>query len=258
MYHDIYSDDHAGYSNIGKSATSYHVSLSRFQEHISMYEQHGLKFISQTELNNNASNNAVLVTFDDGWLGSLTVGADFLESKSIPAVYFITTNFIGMDYFANAKEIQQAHSRGFIIGSHGVTHRMLSSLDATEIKKELSESKKILEDIISDEVICFSLPGGAGDKRVYQIAEELGYQYIYTSEIAINPTRKGIRRIARVGLMDKTSDETIHRWSGFDVAKEWRKKAVLSVPKNLLGMKNYSKLRRLILGETKENHYFKP
>lgn len=40
---------------------------------------------------------AALVTFDDGYRNNLTLAADILERKGIPAIVFLTTSYIGTD-----------------------------------------------------------------------------------------------------------------------------------------------------------------
>jgi len=51
---------------------------------------------------------------------------------------------------------------------------------------EWSSSKAILEEIISDEVICCSVPGGDADAKTYLTARQCGYKFIFDSEITMD------------------------------------------------------------------------
>jgi peptidoglycan/xylan/chitin deacetylase (PgdA/CDA1 family) len=66
------------------------------------------------------------------------------------------------------------------IGSHTVSHPVLSKMDEDDIKLELSESKRSLEENIGEEVISISYPSGdqnAYDERVIKLTEWSGYRF---------------------------------------------------------------------------------
>jgi len=202
---------------------------------------------------------AIGITFDDGWLWALDRGAAELAARSMPATFFITTGFLGRPFFATAANLKGLDPTLFTIGSHGSTHRMLSSLPPSDIRSELMDSKAVLEDITGRLVTALSIPGGAVDHRVVAIAAEVGYQAIFDSSIAVNPTAGGPHSIGRIGIDRLTSPERFTRWLRFDLRRERLRKAALSLPKRMLGMKAYSWTRRLLLGEFKrDQHFFKP
>jgi len=64
------------------------------------------------------------------------------------------------------------------IGSHTVNHPNLKELDDNEIKFELSESKRLLENSIGKKVMSIAFPDGSYDERIKKISRELGYKYM--------------------------------------------------------------------------------
>ena len=65
------------------------------------------------------------------------------------------------DVYLSIDEIKEISEMGFEIGSHGVSHTLLSRLDKKNQKEELSSSKKFLEHLISKEnlqVLIFFYP----------------------------------------------------------------------------------------------------
>ena len=80
----------------------------------------------------------------------------------------------------DASEIAEI-SKVCSVGSHGVTHRPLSRLSTGEIRSELHDSKRWLEDLAGYPVDTLSAPGGFLDSRVVRHALEAGYRLIGNS-----------------------------------------------------------------------------
>ena len=92
-----------------------------------------------------------------------------------------------------------------------------------------------------------------------QSAEAAGYDHIFSSEVGTNPTGLGRRNIARVGMKRATDLAALGRWLGGDLRREKARAAILALPKRLLGMRRYSKVRRALLGEAAgSEHFFEP
>ena len=68
------------------------------------------------------------------------------------------------------------------MGSHGVTHKKLKELSTKQIKKEISESKIWLENIVDKKIDTFSYPHGSFDNRAKDFLEEYEYKYAATSK----------------------------------------------------------------------------
>jgi hypothetical protein len=95
--------------------------------------------------------------------------------------------------------------------------------------------------------------------RVLDLAAAAGYDLIFTSALGINPTASGQRGIARIGVRQSTSLDTLRRWLSGNLRRETARAAVLALPKRLLGMRTYSRLRRTVLGEAVgREHLFEP
>ena len=82
------------------------------------------------------------------------------------------------DLYLSFDEIKQISEMGFEIGSHGVTHTLLSRLDKNSQKEELSSSKKFLEKLISKNIDSFCYPYGGKksyNKHTLELLKELNY-----------------------------------------------------------------------------------
>ncbi|MCC6907848.1 MAG: polysaccharide deacetylase family protein [Phycisphaerales bacterium] len=84
------------------------------------------------------------------------------------------------------EQVAELHARGHEIGSHTITHPILTQLDDGELLRELVESKDTLESWIGDEVSSFCYPNGDWDERVKAAALEAGYRVACTTTPGFN------------------------------------------------------------------------
>ena len=125
----------------------------------------------------------VEITSDDGG-GSALLLAEYLSTQGLRATFFIVTNWIGMKNFLTVEEIRAIHSMGHVVGSHSHTHSgPFCDLSEVELRREVVESRAVLEELLGVKVNTFSVPGGeilpATIKRLE--SSELGLSRIYTS-----------------------------------------------------------------------------
>lgn len=120
-----------------------------------------------------------------GLRGIIFVVVDFIGKKNLWDAHFLTPV-----YHMDKQQIVELSQRGWIIGSHGKTHRSFKLLDDAQIKYELEYSKKYLEDLTGKEVIHFSYPFGIYDKRAENFMKELGYKFAFSG---ISGTKKELK-----------------------------------------------------------------
>lgn len=123
------------------------------------------------------------LTIDDGG-GSNILFADLLYKFGIRGRFFITTSFIEKENFLSVEEIKYIRSLGHIIGSHSHSHSSpFCELSKKQIEHELSTSKKILENILKEDIQIFSVPGGeVRGKTLLDIAHSsCRFKNVYTS-----------------------------------------------------------------------------
>lgn len=241
MYHNVTRSGET-FDGIGTSVTRYFVTEEQFAHHLDSLAAHAAN-----------TPNAVTtrITFDDGWAGSFDAAGPLLERFGMTGTVFVTTGLIGQPHFADADTIRQAVAGGrFNVGSHGVTHRLIGELSDDEIRRELADSKQTLEEIIGQPVTTIAFPGGSYDRRVVQIARELGYSELHTSKVGLNrPTDDVIRRSA---ILSTTTASDVAAWARGEFGGTLRKQHVLDVAKTLLGRRLYATLRGRLLGSSND------
>jgi peptidoglycan/xylan/chitin deacetylase (PgdA/CDA1 family) len=128
------------------------------------------------------SGRLVLVTFDDGHISQYDAGVSILDRQGIWGTFFITTDWIGTTGYMERLHLLDLHKMGMSVQSHGRSHRYLDSLDTVGLREELGGSKRVLEDIIGEEVWCVSFPGGRYNERVVDVGQELGFRGFVSSD----------------------------------------------------------------------------
>jgi peptidoglycan/xylan/chitin deacetylase (PgdA/CDA1 family) len=68
------------------------------------------------------------------------------------------------------------------IGSHSVNHALMPNCNDEELRKEISGSKRDLEQWTGRQVRVFSYPNGSFDERTARVLAEAGYSLAFTTE----------------------------------------------------------------------------
>ena len=121
--------------------------------------------------------NLVVITFDDGYKDNLKI-AEVLKEFGYPVTIFVIAKEIGEDGFLSRKDIVSLLADKEVkvnIGSHTLTHAYLPDQERLAMKREISQSKSLLEEIFSQDVEVFSYPIGGFTKEALSDVEEAGY-----------------------------------------------------------------------------------
>jgi len=122
----------------------------------------------------------VVLTFDDGHKSNVRA-AHVVREHGAQATFFITKQLCeSHPKFMDDPEIVEV-SRLCSVGSHGVTHRPLPALPSEQLRAELVDSKRWLEDLVGGTVDTLSAPGGYLDPRVVRHALDAGYTLVGNS-----------------------------------------------------------------------------
>ena len=243
----------------------------------------------------------VLITFDDGYRNNLTIAAPILKELGIPAVFFVTTGYIGTNsvlwtdevylrvqnwtepvflgpgdtklflspdraernYTAHFvveacknicdaarleyieylrryspdvpvmvhREAQELMSwnevcslvkSGFDVGSHTVTHPILSQTSRERLRRELFESRSVIQDRTGTECAALAYPNGRAvdiSPDVLELTREAGYRLAFTISGKRCRPASDLMLIDRICPPGHTSLSTFALWAGG--AREW-------------------------------------
>lgn len=126
----------------------------------------------------------VTITFDDGFRNFHTRAFPILEEYGFQATVFLVTDFCGKynDWTGNPldlprsellswREIKELNDYGIEFGSHTRTHPDLTQIANAEARRELTESKSIIEEKLGTKVKTFAYPFGKFNRQIKKLAE---------------------------------------------------------------------------------------
>ena len=124
------------------------------------------------------------------WYGILSkevINLNYREQKDyLDKVFGNQFNFDYKDLIFDFDQLADLSKNNLIeIGSHTLTHAKLTSLNNDEIFKELSVSKKIIEEKIKKKVNFLAYPYGSTNEvndKIIKIAEQVGYQMAFSTK----------------------------------------------------------------------------
>jgi glycosyltransferase involved in cell wall biosynthesis/peptidoglycan/xylan/chitin deacetylase (PgdA/CDA1 family) len=82
----------------------------------------------------------------------------------------------GARLFLDEREVRELSRDGVAIGSHSMTHRILTRESLDVVDWELRQSKALLEGLIGSRVRLFSYPNGEATPQIEAKAAEIGYE----------------------------------------------------------------------------------
>lgn len=148
----------------------------------------------------------IILTFDDGYKDFFETVVPILNALNFSATVFILAGLIGSLACWRKKELQSlallgwdeihgAIDAGHEIGSHGLYHRNLNQLPKEELREEIFDSKRIIEENTRVSVESFSYPFCKNNKNVRNTVQEAGYKQAvgcgreYTYDFKVNRFR---------------------------------------------------------------------
>ena len=252
MYHEIYRPEERDGLK-GLTNPDYNTEVNVFRKQMTYLYAKRMKTLIIDELFSKESSHqgegAVCLTFDDGWRGNYLHAYPVLQEYGFKATFFIATDLIGKPFYMTWEDIKEMAASGMSIQSHTVTHRPLAHMGEERVLFELSESKRVIEGRLGQEVRHLSLPHGLKNGRTWPIAKGIGYKSICTSDVGFQtPENNGpwLRRInIGDGISEKKFQLIIH---GKDLAI-WDMmvtKGLKNTLRGIVGVKNYRKLYQRI------------
>lgn len=141
---------------------------------------------------NTLPQNAVVVTFDDGWRSTYTEVLPEMKKRGFPFTVFVYPRIIGQTAYALTwSQIREMSDAGVDFQSHSLSHGYLtrrrhSQLDDRAynewLQQELAESKRQLEKQTGKTVSFIAYPYGDFDHTVTELTGKAGYAAGLTCE----------------------------------------------------------------------------
>jgi peptidoglycan/xylan/chitin deacetylase (PgdA/CDA1 family) len=167
MYHSISDQDESGSRAYFRTCTGPRLFADQMEHlHSQGYSTCSLdEALAYLRAGEHAATKPVVITFDDGYADFYRQAFPILNQYGFSATVFLPTAYIGdrplqfkgKDCLTWA-EVRELNHHGIVFGSHTVTHPQLRELSPPDIKEEIFNSKKTIEERLGHAVDSFSYP----------------------------------------------------------------------------------------------------
>jgi peptidoglycan/xylan/chitin deacetylase (PgdA/CDA1 family) len=147
------------------------------------------------------------------WIESLKALPD---AKRVEVVETLGHAFEGEDLdcpLMTAEQVEALAARSHEIGSHTLTHPVLTTMRADEREEEIQGAKQLLEEWTHREIAGFCYPNGNFDEEVIRQLREAGHEYACTTLAGRNDERADRFELRRI---DVTADRVTDQHGRFD------------------------------------------
>jgi peptidoglycan/xylan/chitin deacetylase (PgdA/CDA1 family) len=192
-YHSVVPPDELP----GLSQATAVLSEDGFRNHLAWIRRNGYVVVSMADArrvlcNGDAPRSQfVCLTFDDGRMDNFVTAWPVLRQAGYSAHFFVNSAVVGQAFtypdeprtgtrsyterFMDADALRTIMREGGSIGSHAHHHTELTTLDESQILRELVESRRHLEALGGGPIDTHAYPYGSYDRRVVRAAEAAGY-----------------------------------------------------------------------------------
>ncbi|MFC1966413.1 polysaccharide deacetylase family protein [Chloroflexota bacterium] len=109
---------------------------------------------------------------------------------------------LGKDLFLSWDDVRDMHNSGITFGSHTVTHSILTRISREEARKEITESKRRIEEELGEPVNLFSYPEGTRDcfdDEIKELLKENGFFCAVSASPGTNKLDTDLYELRRIG-----------------------------------------------------------
>lgn len=150
--------------------------LSLIKTHIDVARKAGFKLVD----NIYTAEGQIMICFDDGWKGIYENKEFFIKMKVFPTI-FIAVELIGTDGYMSIQQIKELIELGYHFESHAWTHTGLHTYTGNDLKHELLDSRKWLENTFNKQFDAICFPQGNYNDEVIRESKAAGYNRLYSS-----------------------------------------------------------------------------
>lgn len=166
-----------------RSDIEFSVPPESLEQQLSYLHDKGYQTISLSDLSESFENRtplpskSVLLTFDDGFRDFYLNAFPLLKKYNMRAVAFYVGGYSNFPGYMDQQMLREIHNSGLVdIQAHTMSHSLLTKLKLEEQRREIFESKQVLETILGKKINYFAYPYGNFDQNVINLTAEAGYR----------------------------------------------------------------------------------
>ena len=124
----------------------------------------------------------VNLSFDDGNWSDVDTVLPALTRRGLRATFFIVPGWLGEPGFMSRHDLRELVAAGMTIGNHGLQHHDWTTLERDRLEHEVSQGRRLLEELTGTEIDSVAIPYGAYNDVVLDTLRRQAYEHVYTSD----------------------------------------------------------------------------
>ena len=193
------------YHQVGDEDDIYSVTAPQFEEQMSYLQRKGYHAITLEQLfdfyegKGTLPDQPIIITFDDGYEDNLLAALPIMQKYNMRSTLFIVSGLVGTPDYLSWQQIAGMQAGQTEIGSHTVSHISLGDCSPDEQRREVVDSKVILEQHVGP-VKFFAYPFGQFTPITEKILEEAGYRGACSGIAGLNNKGVDVYALKRVNI----------------------------------------------------------
>lgn len=211
MYHEVSLSPHPAFQR-------YTVTAREFSHQMRLLAALGFETVGLDTLvraragKGSLPRRPVIITFDDGYQGSVDHAVPVLRARNFTATFFLVAGLMGQTSRWMVPELgvdlplmswdtaRKLGAEGFQFGAHTMTHPKLTGVDSALCRTELVDARKYIEQELSRPAIHLAYPFGSYDGNVQVLAAEAGYVTACSTRTGLSPADDDLLALHRVSV----------------------------------------------------------
>ncbi|MDH7788696.1 peptidoglycan/xylan/chitin deacetylase (PgdA/CDA1 family) [Ochrobactrum sp. 19YEA23] len=173
------------------------VHPARFRSQMKWLKRAGYRGLSLRDalpyIKGEKTGNVAAITFDDGFLNVLENAAPVLADYGFTATNYFVANQVGGSNvwdqmlgvpktpLMSVTQLREWAALGHEVGAHTLDHVHLTATPDDEAKRQIAQSKMVLEDVLGGEVSGFCFPYGENNAIHREMVKEAGFKTATTT-----------------------------------------------------------------------------
>jgi peptidoglycan/xylan/chitin deacetylase (PgdA/CDA1 family) len=182
MYHRLAELD----KNASELERTWTVSPRNFQAQMEMLVSRGFHTVTMSDLaaylrgTKSLVSKPIVVSFDDGWETDYSVAFPILKRYKMSGTFYVYTNAIEIGQSLKWAQIDEMARGGMEFGSHTLSHPHLRAIPLDSARREIVESKAVLEKRLGRAITTFDYPSGEYDAQIVELVKRAGFESAVT------------------------------------------------------------------------------
>jgi peptidoglycan/xylan/chitin deacetylase (PgdA/CDA1 family) len=140
----------------------------------------------------------IVLSFDDGYSDFFAAAWPLLKKYHLGATVYLVVDFLGKPGYMSWPQAQELRDAGVDVGAHTLDHVDLAIQPPAQAKRQIDDSRHILQQRLNAPVDSFAYPSGRYTQATVKLVADAGFSSAVTTSFGARHTASTMLTMARV------------------------------------------------------------